>query len=260
MEIEISGGVLHCEILGDGPPVLFAHGYLLSGDLWRATAEPLKNQWRCILPDLRGHGQSPASPDVTITRFADDLVELLDALGERGPVALVGLSMGGIIGFEFFRRHRARLRALGIVCARANGETPESAARWEALIQLVRREGSRAAADAHIERVFAPGVSPALKQDWYQRILNMPPAGVIAAARALAQRMEYRPLLPAIDCPTLVVAGEADGITPVETMREIHAAIPGAKLEIIPNAGHLPPLEQPQRLAGVLRAFLEGLP
>ena len=258
--IPVDGGELHCTVRGDGPPVLFIHGFPLDGTLWHPTAERLAGLHRSIMPDLRGHGRSSVAESMTIARYADDLVQVLDALAVREPVVVVGLSMGGIIAFDLFRRHRARLRALGIVDARANEEPPEGVARRHALADLVLREGSRAAAEAMIGPLFAPGVAADLRRTWYDRMAATPPAGVAAAARALAAREDSRPTLPRIDCPTLVVAGEQDAITPVDLMREIHAQIGGSRFALIPGAGHLPPVEQPDRFARVLLEFLRSLP
>jgi pimeloyl-ACP methyl ester carboxylesterase len=86
-----------------------------------------------------------------------------------------------------------------------------------------------------------------------------PPAGVAAAARALAQRAESFSTLPQIACPTLMVVGADDTLTPPESMREIHRLICGSRLEVIPGAGHLPPVEQPDHFTRVLRSFLQEL-
>ncbi len=259
MRIRVDHCELYCEATGDGPPVLFVHGFPLSGEMWRPTVQRLSGL-RCIVPDLRGHGRSDATPDATISIYADDLAALLDGLGETRPVALVGLSLGGIIAFEFFRRHRRRLRALAIVDARAAAETPEGAARREAMIADVLREGSRAAAAAMIDNLFAAGVDPALRQTWHDVMAGTPPVGVVAAIRAIRDRPDALPLLAKIDCPALVVVGEHDAITPPEMLREIHAAIPGARFELIRGAGHMPPVEQPDRFAQVLAGFLAELP
>ncbi len=258
--IPVADGELYCTVRGDGPPVLFIHGFPLDGTLWHPTAERLAGLYRCIMPDLRGHGRSSVAESMTIARYADDLVEVLAALEVREPVVVVGLSMGGVIAFDLFRRHRARLRALVLVDARANEEPPEGVARRHALAELVLREGSRAAAEALIGPLFAPGVAPALRQEWYERMAATPPVGVAAAARALAAREDSRPTLPRIDCPTLVVAGAEDAITPVELLREIHTRIRGSRFAVIPGAGHLPPIEQPDRFAAVLAEFLQSLP
>lgn len=260
MRVRIDDCTLHCEVTGEGEPVLFVHGFPLSGEMWRPTAERLGDRFRAIIPDLRGHGQSETTAEVTIARFADDLAALLDALRERRPVVLAGLSLGGVIAFEFFRRHRDRLRALVLADTRANAETPEGVARREAMAQAAVRDGSKAVADAMIDTVFAPTAPRELREHWRGVMSHTPPLGVAAAARALAQRQESFSTLPKIDCPTLVVVGEADAITPVELMTELHRLIPGSRLRIIPGAGHVPPVEQPDQFAHALQSFLADLP
>lgn len=255
--ITVHGCTLHCEVSGAGPPVLFVHGFPLTGEMWRATAAGLCDRWRCIVPDLRGHGRSDATPQTSIAQFADDLAALLDELDERRPAVVVGLSLGGIIAFEFFRRHRPRLRALVLTCTRANPENAEGIARREALAQAALTRGTAAVVDTMIDNLFAPGVDPALKRRWREIMCTCPPVGTAAAARALAARADSYPTLPQIDVPTLVVAGAEDAITPVATLREIHAGIRGSRLEIIPRAGHLPPVEQPEAYAAAVRRFLE---
>ena len=280
MQVPVADTTLYTEVSGNGPPVLFVHGFPVDGTMWRPTVERLERTWRCIVPDLRGLGRSPASAQVSIARFADDLAELLDVLpaaeppatgqpsrlrpvsrptAAPAPVVLVGLSMGGIIAFEFFRRHREKLRALVLCNTRANADTPEGVARRTALAEAVLRDGSRVAADAMIDTVFAPQAPAELKAHWHGVMAAMPPVGVAAASRALAERRESFSTLPTIDCPTLVVAGDADGITPPAGLREIHAQIPRARLAVIAGAGHVPPVEQPDAFAAVLRGFLESL-
>lgn len=290
MRMRIADTTLYCEITGHGPPILFVHGFPISGEMWRPTVERLGGGWRCIVPDLRGHGRSEVSETVTIAQFAEDLAELLDVLDERRPAVLVGLSMGGIIAFEFFRRYgmktgtgsapnplesdtsailrgacprfqrtpRPRLRALVLCNTRANAETPEGVVRREAVAQTALRDGTRAVVDG-MKGLFGPAFSPAQRDYWTNLMAQTPAQGAAAASRAMGSRAESFSTLPKIDCPTLVVAGEHDTFTPVETLREIHRGIPGARLEIIPDAGHVPPAEQPDRFTAVLREFLGGL-
>ena len=141
MRVTVSDVSLHCEITGAGRPVLFVHGFPITGAMWQPAVGRLGPGFRCIVPDLRGFGQSDVSESVTIARFADDLIELLDDIGEIRPVVLVGLSMGGIIAFEFFRRHRDRLRALVLCNTRANAETAEGAAKREQVAQQGDQSG-----------------------------------------------------------------------------------------------------------------------
>ena len=259
MQARVNGVMLHYELVGDGEPILFVHGFPLSGALWKPIAERLQG-WRCLVPDLRGHGRSAATPTATIEQFSDDLVALLDTIGERRPVVLCGLSMGGVIAFDFFRRHRARLRALVLVDCRANADTPEGRQQREELAQAVLRDGSRVAADSMIDKLLAPQASPALRTEWHAIMAATPPVGVAAAARALAQRPDSTATLGRIDVPTLLVFGEEDRITPPDLARQMLAAIPGARLELISAAGHLPPVEQPDRFLQAIRTFLAELP
>jgi pimeloyl-ACP methyl ester carboxylesterase len=258
--VRISGCRLHYEAFGGGLPVLLVHGFPLAGEMWRESVRELGLIWRCIVPDLRGHGRSETSPDVSIARFSDDLVELLAAVGERRPVVLVGLSMGGVIALEFFRRHRSRLRALVLANARATAETPEGAAKREELAQQVLRAGSGAAADAMVDNLFAPDAPPSLKNWCRELITRNPPAGVAAAARALIARPDSMDTLAKIDCPTLIIAGDRDAITAEALMRDLHTRIPGADFALIRGAGHLTPVEQPVQFAAALRAFLQKIP
>jgi 3-oxoadipate enol-lactonase len=260
MTINIDNLDLHCDIWGDGQPVLFIHGFPLSNEMWRSTAERLSDRWRCICPDLRGHGQSAASPAASMARFADDLAAMLDKLPVRRPAVIVGLSMGGYIAFEFFRRHRNRVRAMVLCDTRANADAPDGAARREAMAQAVLKEGSRAAADAMIGQLFAPDALPTLKQHWHDIISRNSPMGVAAAARAMATRADSIPTLVQIDCPTLLVVGREDVLTPPGPMQEMARSIRGSRLEIIDSAGHMPPVEQPEEFARVIRAFLDALP
>lgn len=255
--VRISDISLHCAEFGDGPPVLFVHGFPITGEMWYDTAAQLADSYRCIVPDLRGLGRSDVCEIVSMSRFADDLSELLGALGETRPVALVGLSMGGIISFEFFRRHRAKLCALGLVCTRANDETSEGAARRHALADAVLRHGSRFAVDAMIDGIFAPLAPAALKARWRPVMESCPPVGVAAAARALATRRESFSTLPQIDVPTLVVAGRDDTLTAPAGLEEMHRAIPRSQYVCIDNSGHVPPIEQPALFTAALRAFLD---
>ncbi len=259
MFVEIENLRLYCEAQGDGEPVLFIHGFPLTGEMWRETAERLSDRWRCIVPDLRGHGQSAASPAASMARYADDLVAVLDKLCEWRPVTVVGLSMGGYIAFEFFRRHRGRIRALVLCDTRANADTPEAAAQRKTTAQNVLQEGSRVVADAMIDKLFSPNTSPSIKQRWHDLMSKNPPAGVAAALGAMAARPDSTPTLSKIDCPALLIVGREDAITPVAQTEEMKQAIRAATIEIVEGAGHMTPVEQPDAFANVLRKFLSAL-
>ncbi len=260
MRIPISDLTLHCNVTGQGDPVLFIHGFPISGEMWKPTVDRLGPAWRCIVPDLRGHGQSDASATTTMARLVDDLAELLEALPESRPAVVVGLSLGGMLAFEFFRRHRPRVRALVLCDTRANAETEKGVAVREATAQTALTAGTRAVVDQMVPAVFGSHFPPDQCRYWYDLMCRTSPVGVAATARAIGARRESFTTLPQIDCPTLVVAGDQDTFTPPDQMRAIHDAIPGAQWALISGSGHVPPIEAPDEFARILRTFLETLP
>jgi pimeloyl-ACP methyl ester carboxylesterase len=258
MQAKINGVNLYYELQGGGVPVLFVHGFPLSGRLWAPTAERLGESARLIIPDLRGMGQSEVSDECSMTIYADDLAGLLDAVGETQPVVLVGLSMGGYVALEFFRRYRGRLRSLVLVDTRAEADSPEAARDREKTAERVLREGSQVVADVMVDKLFAPRAPSELRESWRGIMTATPPAGVAAALRAMRLRPDSTDTLGKIDVPTLIVVGEEDAITPPDCARQMHRAVGNAQLKIVPDSGHMTPVEQPDRFADILRKFIES--
>jgi YbgC/YbaW family acyl-CoA thioester hydrolase len=258
----VHGVNLAVEVQGEGPAVLFVHGYPFDRTMWRDQIDGLEG-YRRIAPDLRGMGQSDA-PDLGygMPIYAADLAALLDALGEE-EVILCGLSMGGYIAFEFLRRWRARVRGLILMDTRAEADTPEGRRNRDAAAALAREGGSAAIAETMLPRVLDPKTlaeRPQVAERVRAMMANTPVAGVVGALAAMRDRVESESLLPTLaGLPTLVVAGEADGLTPPDQARTMAQAIPGARLVIIPGAGHLPPIEQPAATTECLRDFLRSI-
>lgn len=255
------GGVaLHHEAMGEGEPVLLLHGFPFTGALWRPVAERLGDGWRCILPDLRGMGRSPAADAAGMDDHADDLARLLDALGETRPAAVAGMSMGGYVAFAFARRHPERVRALALVDTRAEPDTEEAARARLATAERVLREGSRVVADDMVGKLFAARAGEELRDRWHAVMAATPPRGVAAALRGMAARPDSLGTLRSLGRPVLVVVGAEDAVTPVESARRMAEAAPGARLETVAGAGHMAVVEQPDAVADALRGFLDSLP
>jgi len=258
MNAKINGLDIYYEIHGDGPAILLIHGFPLSGKLWTPLIERMGGDYRLIVPDLRGHGRSQVAPTASMGEFADDLNALLDTVGQRSAV-IVGLSMGGYVAMEFSRRYDDRVRALVLCDTRAEPDTPEAAADRRALAERVLAEGSAIVADAMVEKLFAARAPDPLKEQWRNIMAASPPAGVAAALRGMADRLDSFDTLRAFQKPALIVVGEHDAITPPFTARAMHAALPDARIQIISDAGHMPPVETPDRFAFVLKRFLDNL-
>src|SRR5215212_2179585 len=152
----VHGVNLAVEVRGEGPAVLFVHGYPLDRTMWRAQLDGLAGYQR-VAPDLRGMGQSDA-PDLGygMNIYAADLVALLDALG-IDEVVLCGLSMGGYIAFEFLRTWRARVRGLILMDTRAEADSADGRRARDAAAAVARERGSPAVAEAMLPKVLSPG-------------------------------------------------------------------------------------------------------
>jgi len=253
---------LHVEVRGASRarPLLFVHGFPLDGRMWLPAAERLADRFFCIVPDLRGYGRTPAIPSVSIADYADEVAALIPEYVGRGrKVVLVGLSMGGIVAFEFFRRHRPLLAGLVLTCTRANAESPEGVRRRREIAESVVRDGVRPLADSMIGAMVSARAEGGVRDAIYRMMLDQPAEGVAAGSCALAGRADSEPTLGAIDVPTLCIAGEDDTITPVALMESIHGRIPGSRFAVIPGCGHVPPMEAPEDFAAVTGAFASAL-
>jgi 3-oxoadipate enol-lactonase len=257
----VHGVNLAVEVRGEGPTVLFVHGYPMDRTIWRDQLDALDGYCR-VAPDLRGMGQSDA-PDLGygMEIYAADLAALLDALGIE-DVILCGLSMGGYIAFEFLRHWRSRVRGLVLMDTRAEPDTPEARRARDAAAATARERGAAAIAEKMLPKVLSTVTQK--HPDIVERVRSMmvatPVAGIVGALGAMRDRVGSESLLPTLaDLPTLVVVGEADTLTPPEQARILAQAIPGARLAIIPGAAHLPPVEQPGETNERLREFLDSL-
>jgi 3-oxoadipate enol-lactonase len=260
--IMVRGVNLAVEVRGDGPAVLFVHGYPFDHTIWRDQIDGLEG-FRCIAPDLRGMGQSDA-PDLGygIEIYAADLNALLDTLGVD-QVVICGLSMGGYIAFEFVRQWRSRVRGLVLIDTRAEADTPEGRRARDTAAALARERGAGAISDSMLAKVLAPETLSQRPElvEWVRALMaRTPVAGIVGALAAMRDRPESETLLPTLaDLPTLVVVGESDSLTPPDQARAMAQAIPGAGLVTVPGAGHLSPVEQPDATNQALREFLVSL-
>lgn len=261
--IAVNGVNLAVDVRGKGPAILLIHGYPLDHTIWEHPLGNLEG-WTRVAPDLRGMGQSDA-PDLgySMQTYAEDLLALLTALGiERAVVC--GLSMGGYVAFEMLRRARARVRGLILVDSRAEADTPEGRKARDAAAQQAREGGAAAIAEAMLPKLLARTPMPGqaeLREKVRRMMVATPVAGILGALGALKDRPDSMPLLPTLDgLPTLVIVGEDDQITPVTSARAMAAAVPGAQVKVIPNAGHLAPIEQPETVTRTLTEFLATLP
>ena len=246
---------------GSGIPCVLLHAFPLSSAMWQRDAARFAKICRVITPDLPGFGRSCRDAQTSIAAMAQAVHRLLEQLGLRQPVILGGLSMGGYVAFELLRQFPSQVQALALCSTKAAPDSPEQRAGRLKLIERLRQEGLQVLLQATLPKLVgsttAATRAPVMAE--VERLMMAADLeGVIGAVRAMAERADARPLLAAITCPTLVVAGSEDQLIPPEESRLMAAAIPGAQLTIIPQAGHLTNLEQPEAFQAAVEQWLRA--
>lgn len=261
MYLQIRGVELYYEDTERGIPVLCIHGFPMDSSMWR-NQRPLTSIARLITPDLRGQGRSVlAEGPYLMESLADDMADLITHLNLDRTVVM-GLSLGGYVALAMYVRHPERFHGLILSNTRAEVDTPEAREGRLRLAMRVHREGTQVALN-YLDELFSPATHadhPELVDDLKSRVAQAHPDGLAWMQLGMAQRQDASRILPAIHVPTLVLCGEDDVITPPEKMRAMADRIPGAQFAVIPRAGHLSPLENPDDFNREVLTFLQQLP
>jgi len=268
--VSVNGTTLAVETSGSGLPLVLLHAFPLDHRMWTRVL-PLADHLRLIIPDQRGFGESvsrntAAAEPASIEQLADDVVGLLDALHVDEPAVIVGVSMGGYVAQQVAARHPDRVHSLVLCNTKFAADTPEARAGRADLAARVGRVGQRILAEAMIPNLLASAATAngqsdraATEQLLHEIITSQPVATIQAALAALGERPDMTAAMRQCDLPVLLVCGAEDAITPPAVMEEMEASLPQARLLVVPEAGHLIPLEAPETFCEALLAFL-GLP
>lgn len=257
--VTVNGVNLAVQTGGEGPAILFIHGYPLDHTIWRPQLDALDG-WRTVAPDLRGMGRSDA-PDLgySMATYAADLAALIDSLG-LDRIVLCGHSMGGYVAFEFLRRWPDRVSGLALVATRADADTIDTRRARDAAAVLAREGGAREIAVTMLPKMLSASAPAGLVELVRTMMASTPVAGIVGALGAMRDRPDSTALLPTLArLPVLVVAGADDQLVTVSQTSAMAAAIPGARLVIAPGAAHLPSLETPGIVTDALRTFLSAV-
>jgi len=249
-------------VLGDGPPLVLLHPFPVTHEFWMPVAEALATRYRVVLPDLRGHGDSGIGEGpATMEKHAADIARVMDD-AEVGPASLIGVSIGGYALFEFWRKHRGRVAALGLCNTKAQADGPEArAGRLQAANDVLDR-GTEPFFESLIPRVLAKTtreMRPDLVDGAMRMMRKLSAEDVAQVQRGMAARPDSVETLKTIHVPTLLVTGEEDVMTGVNEAELMRRHIPGSQLRVIPKAGHYSAWEQPEETTKLLRQFLDGL-
>jgi 3-oxoadipate enol-lactonase len=248
--------------LGDGPPVVLLHPFPVHHEFWLPIAETLASRHRLILPDLRGHGDSGVGEGpATMEKHAADVRAVMDD-ADVGRAPMIGVSIGGYLLFEFWRKHRSRVAALGLCNTKAPADNAEArAGRLQAANDVLDR-GTEPFFESMIEKVLAKTTResrPDLVDGALRMMKKMSPEHVAQVQRGMADRPDSVQTLNTINVPTLLVTGDEDPMTGAKEAELMHQHIAGSQMRVIPKAGHYSPWEQPGQFARILRQFLDGI-
>jgi pimeloyl-ACP methyl ester carboxylesterase len=263
MEIKLNDFRMEYSDQGIGMPILLIHGYPLNRMLWEPQIQDLQGEARILAPDLRGFGGSdPIQGAYSMDLLAQDCFDFLNNIGAKQPVVIGGLSMGGYIAFAFYRLFPERVAALLLAATRAAPDSEEAKAGRNKSIELALERGATAIAEAMLPKMMSPKTyaqQPKLV-DVVRKIMESASVeGIVGALKGMQTRPDSTPTLALIDKPTLVLHGADDQLIPLKEAQGMQAAIKNSRMEVLPDAGHLLNLEQPELFNRAVARFMNSL-
>jgi 3-oxoadipate enol-lactonase len=257
MKIKTNGIELNYVVEGTGPWLVMSHSLACDLTMWDEQAAVLRRHFKVLRFDTRGHGKSDApAGEYTLDMLAYDVHGLLQGLGVA-RCHWVGLSMGGMIGQTFALKFPAMFATL-VLADTSSRYAPDALPLWQGRIKTAQAQGMEALVESTLGRWFTEPFRkshPEVTARVSAMIRATPVPGYAGCCSAIPQ-INVTDRLKEVKCPALVIVGEQDAGTPVALSREIHAALPGSELVIIPSASHLSNLEQPAAFNRALTNFL----
>jgi pimeloyl-ACP methyl ester carboxylesterase len=243
--------------LGHGPAVVLVHGHPFDRSMWRPQL-PLGGRFRLVAPDLRGYGKSPATPGaVAMADLAGDVWALMDDVG-IDEMAVVGLSMGGLVAMEMALAHPQRVWALGLVATTAQPITESERTERLAMADAVEEAGMGPLVESMAPRLFGPAPEGEMVESVLAMMAGNNPAGAAAALRGRAARPDYREPLRSLRIPSFVCTGTHDPWSTADVTRELVDCLSAPRTLLLPAVGHLPNLERPDEFNAELADFLRS--
>jgi 3-oxoadipate enol-lactonase len=248
------------EVLGGGPPVVLLHPFPVNHEFWLPAAQALASRYQVLLPDLRGHGESAVGEGpATMDKHAADLAAVLDQEHIRRAV-LVGVSIGGYVLLEFWRRSADRVAGLVLSNTKAQADTAEGRAiRLEAATRVME-QGTDPFFESMLPKLLGETTRrtrPDLVQGALSMMQKMSPDAVAMMQRGMAERRDSVEILRTVKVSTLVLTGDEDVLTGVGDAQLMQRHIPGSQMKVVAKAGHYSPWERAEEVGRILRQFVD---
>jgi pimeloyl-ACP methyl ester carboxylesterase len=262
IHLQSDGVEIVYEILGNGPPVVLLHPFPANHEFWLPAAQALTSRYRVILPDLRGHGDSGLGEGpATMEKHAADIARVMDD-AEVGRAPLVGVSIGGYVIFEFWRRYSGRVAALALCNTKAGPDSTEArAARLQAAAEVMER-GTEPFFESMVPKLLGKTTRetrPDLVEGALRMMRKMSAEDVAMVQRGMAERPDSMPTLPTIGVPTLLLTGDEDTLTGLAEADLMRQNIPASQVKVISKVGHYAPWERAEEVGLLLRQFLDSV-
>lgn len=249
-------------VLGEGRPVVLLHPFPSNHEFWLPVTANLTTRYRLILPDLRGHGESGVGEGAaTMEKHAADVARVMDD-AEVGRAPLIGVSIGGYLLFEFWRRYRGRVGALGLFNTKAQADNTEARAGRLQTANDVLEQGTEPFFESMIQKVLGRTTResrPDLVEGALGMMRKMSAEDVAQVQRGMAYRPDSMETLSTINIPTLLVTGEEDRLTGPNEAELMRQHISSSEMRVIGKAGHYSSWEQPEETGKLLRQFLDKI-
>lgn len=244
---------------GAGWPVLLIHAFPVNAEMWRPQLERVPEGWRYIAPDVRGFGPDAApSGSFSLDDAAEDVGAFLDHL-KIDRAVIGGLSMGGYITMALLRRSPERFDGIILADTRAEADTADGLAGRRQMIDLVRAKGPGAVADQMLPKLLSASArahQPDVVASVRDMIESTSADTIAAALEAMMGRPDSTSDLARVNCPTLILVGADDEVTPEASARAMETHIERSRVVVLPGAGHLSNLESPDPFSRAVSDFL----
>lgn len=262
MHITLNGHIMGYEDSGSGLPLVLIHGFPLNRMIWEAQWEGLNKQARVIAPDLRGFGESEMVAGATlVSTYADDVREFLDAIGITEPAVICGLSMGGYVALAYMRRYPDHVAGLILANTKATPDSADGKAGRDKSIAVAQEQGSAAIAEGMLPKLFSPKTyesNPDVVARAKRIMSSATVPGIVGALGAMRDRPDSMSTLLESSTQTLIIAGADDALMPMAEQENMKQAARNSTLVVIPEAGHLSPMEQPDAFNHAVAEFLQA--
>ena len=256
----INGMDIAYQTAGEGTPLVLLHGFIHDSRTWQRQIEDFSRDFDVIAWDAPGCGQSSDPPEeFSMAEFAECLGGLLDAIGVSAT-HLLGLSWGGALALEFYRRRPDAVLSLILADSYAGWTGslgPEAAEQRLARCLHESTLAPEAWIPQWVPHAFSGNASQDLLEEQASQMWDFHPVGFRAMSRAVTP--DFGDVLPTIDVPTLLIWGDDDQRSPLSAAKMMRDQIPGARLVVIPSAGHLSNMEQPVQFNAAVREFLQSI-